>query len=186
VAFSAVVSLLDLATRQKVESHWDYLEENCGLTGIRITPYPHISWQVAEKHDLIPLKNALATRARMAHPLSILTTGLGMFSGPTPVLYLPIVKNPSLMDFHRQVWEETLPFAHGVNLKYHPDAWIPHITLAYKDIHHDNIGCIMQEYAFKNFDWHISLDNLALVAQEGEEVGVLKERYNFNTAGSKR
>ena len=35
----------------KVESLWDELETRFGLNGIRVTPYPHFSWNIAEEYD---------------------------------------------------------------------------------------------------------------------------------------
>jgi 2'-5' RNA ligase len=186
MSFSAVVSLLDEDTQRKVEAHWDHLERNCGLKGIRITPYPHLSWQVAEDHVLDPLRAALASRAETSQPFVIQIAGLGIFSGPDPVLYLQVVKNTPLMEYQEKIWDDSAPFARGLSPHYHPSAWIPHITLAYHDINLGNVGCVMQEYAFHKFDWMIRLDNLAIVTQDGENVGIMKERFNFpNHAGGR-
>ncbi len=179
MSFSAVVSLLDEETQRKVEAHWDHLEQNCGLKGIRITPFPHLSWQVAESYVIEPLLETLAWRAEHSKPFHIQTAGLGIFSSPEPVLYLQVVKNTPLMEYQQLIWDEAAPYAQGLSPHYHPSAWIPHITLAYRDINLKNIGCVMQEYAFQEFEWLIRLDNLALVAQNGDKVGVLEKRYNF-------
>lgn len=183
MSFSAIVSLLDENAQAKVESHWDHLERNCGLKGIRITPYPHISLQVAEHHALEPVKEVLKSKAEKLATLSVQIAGLGLFSGPNPVLYLVVVKSHPLLEFHKAIWEETAPFAVNLSPNYHPSAWIPHITLAYRDINRANIGCVMQEYAFQPFDQQILLDNLALVTQEGENVGVLQERFELSGKG---
>ena len=46
-----LVSLLDPEHYQQVENLWNELEEECGLEGIKVTPYPHFSWLIAEDFD---------------------------------------------------------------------------------------------------------------------------------------
>jgi len=186
MAFSAVVSLLDAQTQALVQAQWDRLENQCGLNGIRITPYPHISWQVATSHEPDALDAALAQQAHTSSPFTIQTAGLGIFSGPEPILYLAVVKTRHLMDFQHTIWELASPLGRRINPNYHPDAWIPHVTLAYRDINPANIGCMLQNFAFSRYDWSIRLDNLAHVTQAGDEVGELIRRYKFSTAGAKR
>jgi hypothetical protein len=42
-----VVSLLDAAHYQAVESLWAELAAACGLRGVYVTPFPHFSYHVA-------------------------------------------------------------------------------------------------------------------------------------------
>jgi 2'-5' RNA ligase len=186
MAFSAVVSLLDTQTQTLVQAQWDRLENQCGLNGIRITPYPHISWQVAASHEPDALDAALTQQAQASFPFSIQTAGLGIFSGPEPILYLAVVKTRPLMDFQHAIWDLAEPYGMRINPNYHPESWIPHITLAYHDINPANIGCMLQNFAFTKYDWSIRLDNLAHVTQAGDEVGELIRRYKFNLAGGKQ
>lgn len=183
MSFSAVVSLLDKHTSRQVEACWDMLEHTCGLKGIRVTPYPHISWQVARQHEKQPLFYALARRAASSTPFVLRCSGLGIFSGPEPVLYLNVVKNEFLLNYHHGVWEETGQYARGLSPNYHPNAWIPHITLAYRDITADNIGCALKQLAFSDFDWQIRIDNLAVVIQAEGQVGEILRRFDFQAPG---
>jgi 2'-5' RNA ligase len=63
-------------------------------------------------------------------------------------------------------------------LFYTPDQWVPHITLAYKDVTSANLDCVMQGLAFQVFKWEIQIDNLILVVQ-GEDHYVETIRYHF-------
>ena len=46
-----IVSLLPQPYYSEVEKLWDRLENNFGLSGIRVTPFPHFSWQIGENYD---------------------------------------------------------------------------------------------------------------------------------------
>ena len=46
-----LVSLLPEPFYAQVESIWRELERDFGLTGIRVTPFPHFSWEGVEDYD---------------------------------------------------------------------------------------------------------------------------------------
>jgi hypothetical protein len=45
-----LVSLLDSNHFGMVEEFWLRLEKECGLSGVKVTPYPHFSWQIAQDY----------------------------------------------------------------------------------------------------------------------------------------
>jgi hypothetical protein len=51
-----IVTLLDEINTINVQSLWQKLETECGLSGIKVTPIPHFSWQVAEDYELQSLE----------------------------------------------------------------------------------------------------------------------------------
>ncbi|MGV3586387.1 MAG: 2'-5' RNA ligase family protein [Adhaeribacter sp.] len=84
----AVVSLLDEEHSQKVKSLIDQIDEHFGLTGVQMTPFPHITWLLTEiqDNDEALLQQCLQQTAAVAAPFTIQTTGLGIFTGEHPVL----------------------------------------------------------------------------------------------------
>jgi 2'-5' RNA ligase len=175
----AIVTLLDAAASSRIEAIWRMLEIKCGLKGIKKTPYPHFSWQGAAVYPQPEIETILQRIAQDTRPFKVKTSGLGIFTGRQPVIYAAIVKNEPLMRFHEKVWQTIQTQDLGVNAYYAPDAWIPHITLAYGDVNPTTIDCAMQELAFQPFEWGIQVDNLALVGQLGEDVGQLFKRFDF-------
>lgn len=178
-----LVSLLPKPYYQKVESIWDELENAFLLTGIRVTPYPHFSWQIAESYDIPRLETAIRQLATEVRRLSIRTSGLGIFSGPLPVIYIPVVKSQALIALHARVWELAAPAAVGEapSPYYHPDHWMPHISLAYSDVNVQNIAGIMAALAFKSFDWEMEIDHLAFISEPTGTIGQLKFKYGFSS-----
>jgi 2'-5' RNA ligase len=180
MGMNGIVSLLDSPAYTQVVAIWQDLETECGLTGIKITPLAHFSWQVAENFDLEKTGEILERLARKTRPFPASASGLGIFSGPIPVLYIPVVKDENLLRFHTALWEETKWVVDGTNGHYSPQAWIPHITLAHGDVDLGKLNCAMQRLAFKPLNLDIRVDNLALVCQKNDEAGWIKYRFDFH------
>ena len=162
---NGIASLLDKPATERVESLWQELETRCGLVGVKITPFPHFSWQVTEGYDLPRLDTTLQNIARQMQPFTVRTAGLGLFSGESPIVYIHIVKDEALLRFHAMLWERMKKIAIRPALHYSPDQWVPHITLAYNDIRRENLDCALQTLAFQSFNWEIQIDNLITVDQ---------------------
>lgn len=177
-----LVSLLDTEHYQQVESIWQMLENECGLSGIKVTPFPHFSWLVGSDFDWPNLESALRTIVTESSPFTVRTTGLGLFSGAAPVIFIPVIRNAELSQFHSRVWENILPIAKNMSSLYSPVNWVPHISLAYADVSSENISCAMKKLAFQAFNWEFSVNNLALIYEPDGQTGQI--RYQFNFEGS--
>jgi 2'-5' RNA ligase len=178
----AIVSLLDDHHYDLLESLWQDLEYECGLTGIAFTPIPHLSWHIAAEYDFKRLERSLAAVAEASSPFTFQTRGLGVFSGISPVIYIPVIKDIELARFHSRIWETGNPTAIGASLHYAPDAWMPHLTLAYGDVDRQKLGCAMEKLAFQTFEWEIQVDHLALVYQFSGQVGKIQYKFPFGGA----
>ncbi len=174
-----LVSLLDSEHTTQVEALWQELEQACGLTGIKVTPFPHFSWLIAEDFNWDGLRRALHELAEELQPFSVRTSGVSLFSGTKPVLFLPLVRSAELSRTHAAIWDRISPFGKSLSKFYTPQAWMPHITLAYQDLDASNLSCAMERLAFRSFDWQIEIDNLALVFQIEGQVGKLDSRYEL-------
>jgi len=173
-----IASLLDEQATYRVQQLWQELEARCGLVGVKTTPFPHFTWQVTEAYDLPRLEIILATLARQTQPFTIQTTGLGLFTSANPIIYISIVKDERLMKLHSMLWDNLQGIAIRPTLYYTPEQWVPHITLAYRDVTSANLECVMQGLAFQAFNWDIQVDNLIIVAQ-GEEKYIETNRYHL-------
>ena len=105
--------------------------------------------------------------------------GLGIFTGPSPVIFIPLVNDPALARFHQEMWEQPQAIAHNNNPYYAPDPWVPHISLALLDVTRENIGCAMRRLAFRSLDMTLQVNNLALVYQFGDHIGQLYRRFEL-------
>lgn len=176
-----IVSLLDEENSELLLELWDELEEGCGLKGIRTTPLPHFSWYLAEEFDLPVLEERLRLIAGYLNPFAIQTVGLAIFTGMLPVVYLPIVSHPNLFSLHTHLWDVTSTLGQQLSPLYRPKHWVPHISLANKDVDNDSLQCIMKLFGEREFNWDIQIDNLAVISQEADQVGELKFNIPFIT-----
>jgi 2'-5' RNA ligase len=102
-----------------------------------------------------------------------------MFSGDNPVLYLPIVKSMELSELHKEIWDQTQPYSDDAKPYYSPQLWVPHITLALMDLTQENLACAIDSIAFEPLELFLQVDNLAVVEQDGMEIGETLHQFKF-------
>jgi len=168
----AIATLLDPNSDTKTREFWQLLENDCGLAGINMTPLPHFSWQGAGEYPVKDVEQILKRISRQLEPFAVRTAGLGLFTGPVPVLYLALVKTELLMKVHRMIWELAGPLAVGLNQHYSPELWMPHITIAHQDLNIDNLACAVKNLIFIPVDLEIQVEKLALLYQNERDTGV--------------
>ena len=171
-----IVSLLDDEHYRLTKGLWAELDSMFGLQGIYVTPFPHFSYHVAQRYDKGRLEPILRRIAQRTEVLRVQVSGLGIFTGSLPVLYLPIVRSRELTGFHATVWQQTTGTASGTVDYYRPEAWLPHITLALGDIHKDNLPEVIRLLSERPLHWHIAINNLSFIEDTGKEQ---KVRFRF-------
>jgi hypothetical protein len=173
-----VVSLLDNTHHQLVEDLWAELEQAFAVRGVYVTPYPHFSYHVARHYDIEALEPVLQRLAASSIPFRVQTTGLGIFTGPQPVLYIPVVRSLELSQFHEALWDATMSTGSGIQNYYHPKNWMPHITIGFVYIAKANLPQIVRLLAERAFSWEITVDNIALIYDTGIRQE-LRSRFDF-------
>jgi 2'-5' RNA ligase len=157
-----IVSMLDPQTTATVEALWTELEQQFGLRYAR-TAYPHFSYQVVERYVAPTLEPILRRLAEAARPLRVTTSGLGIFTGERPVLYVRVVRDGTLSAFHRAIYDAALPLCEGMHDYYVPALWNPHITLAMQDLTHEMLPDVIRLLSRRPFQWNSTVDSLSLV-----------------------
>ena len=175
-----LVSLLDVDHYKMVEDIWNELETNFGLTGIKVTPFPHFSWQVTEDFEWDLIVEKMKEISENTPPFNVRTASLGIFSGDSPIIFIAVLKDLNLIKHHANILNIVEPVSKGIVPYYHPNVWVPHISLAYTDVTENNIGAIMKFLALKNFNWEIEIDNIALIYEPNGSIGQLKHRFKFS------
>ncbi|MFZ6031331.1 MAG: 2'-5' RNA ligase family protein [Chloroflexota bacterium] len=165
---NGVVSLLDKAHADRLQDIWRMLEQHCRLKGKNTGLPPHFTWQVVAQYDFNQFEPRVSALARAASPFTVRTAGLGIFSGPSPILYIQLVKDARLLSMHEQIWQHSQCCAVSLSPYYAPESWVPHITLAAGDVNAENLGCALDLLAFVPFTWEIPVDNLALLSPDSQ------------------
>jgi 2'-5' RNA ligase len=174
-----IVSLLDGEHRGRVEALWSELEAALGLRGIQATPYPHFSYQVAEHYDLERLVPILGRLAQQRPAFKASTAGLGVFTGPQPVLFISLVRSPELGRFQASLWQAVAGATAGAVDYYAPANWVPHITLALGDLDHQNLPDAIRLLADRDLAWEIMVENIAVVCDAGNDEHEVRVRFEL-------
>ncbi len=174
-----LVSLLPEPFYGQVQELWEELGEGCEVRGIYATPVPHFSWHVAAHYDQERLQQSMAKVCAETSPFRIRTAGLGIFTGELPVIYISLVKDQRLLDFHARVWRLADESASDSRQYYSPEFWMPHITLVFQDVCTENIQCISEHILSRSFDWEMDVDNLSLIGQPEGKSGSVYFRLPF-------
>jgi hypothetical protein len=156
---SGVTSILDDRHRDIVEEIWSDLE-GVGIERDRAIPAPHLSYQSGD-YDVEALWPALERLAGATSPFTVRTSGLGVFGGATPLLYVPIVRTEQLSEFHRLLWAAIGSACRNAADFYWLDDWVPHITLAAGDVSPARLGRAVEILSTRNLRWSVPIDNLA-------------------------
>jgi hypothetical protein len=179
----ATVSLLDARHSKIVETLWAELNDRFGVRGLYVTPFPHMSSHVAGSYDIDVLEPALAGIAAHAAPTRIHTSGLGVFTGDRPILYVPVVRTVELNELHHRVSEAAMRAAVEPSSHYATDRWSPHITLGYGDLEPQRLAQVLEAFGSRDFTWDVMLDNLSVIYDNGDHQG-LRVRFPLGTETS--
>jgi len=176
----AIVSLLDDIYSKQVEQLWAELEQRFGLKGVYALPFPRFSYQFAQNYALAQLEPVLRDFARKQIEFKLNTSGLGIFTGTLPTIFLPIIRSPALSQLHAALWPAISKVAEAVDPYYQPESWLPHITLAQSDVSSQHLPEIIGWLNTQMLYWEIKVNNLALLWDNGATVE-LKLRCDFGS-----
>jgi len=177
-AVYAIVSLLDNEYQQQVEDLWAEMRHKAGIRCIYSTPFPHFSYQVADHYDTDRLAEVLRELAVRYRPFTVRTGGLGIFTGPNPVLYIPVVRTLAMSRLHAALWAETSQMGTNLSAYYEPTRWMPHITLGQDGLDGEKLSSALALFRERMFVWEIPVTNIALICDMGTRQELLS-RYNL-------
>ncbi len=168
-----VVALLDARHCEMVEAIWAEFKREFGLDSAYLAPVPHFSYHVAERYNLEKLERELRLLAPQVKPFIVRTNGLGIFTGTTPVLYVPVIRTPLLTVLHQNMWEPVSATAVNPSPYYHPENWRPHITLAHRDVNDETLPKLVRLLLPREFNWEIRIEALAVIGDSSEGNGLM-------------
>ncbi len=186
---NAVIALLDHEHTFRIQALWEELARDFGVRVIRKTvPWPHVTFHGAERYALDRIASALGEIADRTAQFSMHAEGLAIFSGPQPVLYVPVTRDATLNRLHATLWKALAPSSEQIAPDYAPVRWIAHITLAQWDMPAATLGAVVARLAERPIDWEIEVSALGLITGVGagsEATYSLRQRYDLRgTSGN--
>ncbi len=168
MAHSGVVTLTDAALTERVHALWHELRVRFDVHFVADeVAFSHFSYHVVERYDLDRLDAVLAQIAAHTPSFRAKTGGLGVFTGAQPVLQIAVARNALMAALHAELWQALAPFSKGALGYYAPALWMPHITLAQRDLTHDKLSEIMRWLSAQSFDVEFEVNNLSLIYFDG-------------------
>ncbi|QPC84993.1 2'-5' RNA ligase family protein [Phototrophicus methaneseepsis] len=159
---NGVLTLLDEATTRHIQALWQEITALLGKHPEPNAPFPHFTYHGADRYDITALNHAMAALAMEIAPFTVTTSGLGLFTIPMPVLYIPVVRSPRLTALHERVWQIADKYAHEASPYYQPTHWMPHITLAHSGIERSDLPKLISLLSERRFTWEIEVTNFAI------------------------
>ena len=185
-----IVSLLDDASAQATRALWAELEREHGLReAARSTPYPHISFHLAGDYDLARVGMVMRSMAAHIAPFTLRIIGLGAFTAFEPVLYLAVERTPALDALHATLWRELTNerVAREPSPLYASASWIPHVTLAQRDLTPGALESLLAAWSSRDFCRDVFVSDLTLLYRgPGEASYAPLEQFKLNGARETR
>ncbi|MGV3639677.1 MAG: 2'-5' RNA ligase family protein [Adhaeribacter sp.] len=174
----AITSLLDAKHADLVSTIIQDFQKEFGLKQVQATPLPHITYLIAQTYNIDLLKDYLLRLCHTARPVHAYTTGIGVFPGEHPVIYIPVLRTQPLNKMHSHLYQDISKMSMEVGSFTKPKLWLPHISLAVGDTSTEMMTPIFRYLARFNFDWEILLDNLTIF-QESKQGDTFELESSF-------
>ncbi|MBO0360162.1 2'-5' RNA ligase family protein [Hymenobacter sp. BT186] len=171
----AITSLLNPQNADRINRIIKSLETEFGLDDVQATPDPHLTYQLAGVRKLSALNQVLRDVSRHTKSFVAHTTGLGLFPGPNPVIYIPVLRSNELNKLHQRILHATKPLCLRTDKFSGPDCWLPHISLALHDTTPELLGPVLQYLNQQTFNLKLTINNITILRQEGELF--VREKY---------
>ena len=163
----AITTLLNAPTADRINGIIKSLETKFGLDDVQATPDPHLTYQLAGIEKLDTLKNVLDKLASTTPRFTAHSTGLGVFPGQQPVIYIPVLRSDRLNALHRHLLRAIAPLCSQTDKFSSPDLWLPHISLALHDTTPELLGPVLMYLNEETYNLTFEIENVAILRQEG-------------------
>ena len=176
----ALTSLLNPRPAGRIRSIIKDLEAKFGLADVQATPAPHLTYLLANvsPRQLADLRVALRQVAATTPPFPAYTTGLGVFPGENPVIYVPVLRSIDLNLLHQRVLDISTPVCRGTDRYNAPARWLPHLSLALHDTTPDLLGPVLRHLNQETYNLRVNINNLAIMQQKGD-LFVCEEKFEL-------
>jgi 2'-5' RNA ligase len=176
----AITSLLNPRNAQHIRRIIRDLEIKFGLDDVQATPAPHLTYMLANvpASRIQELKAALRQVAETTPPFPAYTTGLGVFPGENPVIYVPVLRSNDLNLLHQRVLDVTSLYCRGTDRYNTPARWLPHLSLALHDTTPDILGPVLRHLNQETYNMRININNLAILEKKGD-LFLCEEKFEF-------
>ncbi|MEP7216108.1 MAG: 2'-5' RNA ligase family protein [Anaerolineaceae bacterium] len=157
-----ILFLLDEANRDRIERLWDQIEREFDVAKGYPGALPHFTLHLANSYDLEATQAELEDIANARAPFDVTTTGLGVFTGELPIVYIPVIRTRTLDDLHLRLYRSLGPHCSGHVPYYAPASWMPHISIGQVNIAPHMLSSLLAWLSHQPLSWEMSAATLAI------------------------
>ena len=181
-AMPGVITLLDPPNAARVEALWEGMSREFGVPRGYPGAIPHMSLHLSS-HDVDPGAARIVERvARESTGFTVHSAGLGVFGGPVPVIHLMVARSPEAAALAARLEADLAAGGFPSTDPYFtPARWIPHVTIAHKNLAGIDLGPLLGWLARQPLAWDIPVTSLS-VARETETSAEILVTFPFGKA----
>jgi|SRR6056297_681541 len=176
---NGIITKLPEFFEQEVLTVWDDFHRKFGISRIKVTSFPHLTWVIAKESDETLVDEKLNIIRKKTFPFVLSTNGIGIFTGKRPAVYIQIKPSIQILEFQKKLYETFSDHSDGLKKFYAPERWIPHISIAIEDIDLTNIGAVMEYLLPNTFKHDLRIETISLVRKEKGQTMELVSDYWF-------
>ncbi|MGE3074770.1 MAG: 2'-5' RNA ligase family protein [Dehalococcoidia bacterium] len=172
-----VIALLPEPFAGRVAGLWDAMERDFGVPRGYPGAVPHLTFHIGN-HDTETGAGPIIHRvARETRPFTVFTAGLGVFGDEPPVIHLMVARSPAVAALAERLTAELTAGGFPATDPYFAeDKWIPHITIAHRNLAGVEIGPLLAWLAKQDLAWEIPLASISM-ARETEKGAEIIETF---------
>jgi 2'-5' RNA ligase len=174
-----VIALLPEPFAAKVEALWDTMEREFGVPRGYPGAIPHLTFHLGS-HDIDAGADEVIRRvAARTAPFTVHSAGLGVFGGSPPVVHIMVARSPAAAALAETLELELAAAGYpGTDPYFGPDKWIPHITIANRNLAEVELGPLLAWLAGQDLAWEIPLAGIS-IARETELSAEILETFTL-------
>ena len=168
-----VIVLLPEPFAGRVARLWETMEREFGVPRGYPGAVPHVTFHLGN-HDTDPAAAPAVERvARATAPFTAYSAGLGVFGAEPPVVHLTVARSPEVaaLATHLNASLADAGFP-STDPNFAAERWIPHITVAHKNLAGVDLGPLLAWLATEGLTWEIPIRSLsiAIETENGAEI----------------
>ncbi len=161
-----VIALLDPATTARVESLWNEMEQRFAVPRGFPGGVPHVTFHIGD-FDIEPGAAAVVERvAATTAPFTLSSSGLGVFGGPAPVVFVIVARSPAAAALAERLDGELQAAGYPPTAAYYSAGrWVPHITLAQQNLDGADLGALLAWLARRPLAWELPITSISIAKE---------------------
>jgi hypothetical protein len=161
--------LLDETHAEIIEDTWQELADKLDIEHPYKAPLPHITCIQASAMEQEKVVQTLKTFASKQTPFVVRTAGLGIFTGDRVAVYVSIVRDPLLSDFHESLVDALTGTLDNMSSHHLIQYWMPHISLVLPGTGELQLPRVIELLSKRDFHWEFEVEQLSVLNEANKD-----------------